>query len=113
LAGSRVLDIGAGTGAMARPMAARGARVVAADISAGLLATARSMATEGGVALAPVVAAAEALPFADASQAAVTASQCWHWFRREVAAEECYRVLAPGGHIVIVHFDWLPLPGNV
>ena len=43
----------------------------------------------------------------------VVAGQCWHWFERETAASEAFRVLRPGGALVIAHFDWLPLPGNV
>ena len=29
------------------------------------------------------------------------------------AALEARRLLAPSGRLVIAHFDWLPLPGNV
>ena len=43
----------------------------------------------------------------------VSAGQCWHWFDRERAARESSRLLTPGGRLVIAHFDWLPLPGNV
>jgi SAM-dependent methyltransferase len=43
----------------------------------------------------------------------VSAGQCWHWFDRPRAAAEAFRVLKPGGKLVIAHFDWLPLPGNV
>jgi len=50
---------------------------------------------------------------ADASVDVVSAGQCWHWFDRSAAAREARRVLHPGGVIVICHFDWLPLPGNV
>ena len=43
----------------------------------------------------------------------VIAGQCWHWFDRPPAALEARRLLAPSGRLVIAHFDWLPLPGNV
>jgi SAM-dependent methyltransferase len=48
-----------------------------------------------------------------ASVDVVSAGQCWHWFDRPAAAVEARRVLRPGGAIVICHFDWLPIPGNV
>lgn len=50
---------------------------------------------------------------ADRSLDLVTAGQCWHWFDRPRAAAEAFRLIRPGGRIVIAHFDWLPFPGNV
>lgn len=41
------------------------------------------------------------------------AGQAWHWFERDRAAAETYRVLKSGGYLVLAHFDWIPLPGNV
>ncbi|CAG9000337.1 MAG: hypothetical protein CENE_02332 [Candidatus Celerinatantimonas neptuna] len=43
----------------------------------------------------------------------VTAGPCWHWFNAPEVACECLRVLKPGGTLVICHFDWLLLQGNV
>jgi len=111
--GQRLLDIGSGTGTLARGFAARGCRVVALDRAAPLLAAARRLAEEEGVELEPVQAVAEALPFARASFDVVSAGQCWHWFHRPRAAAEARRALKPGGRLVIAHFDWIPLPGNV
>ncbi len=71
------------------------------------------MDREAGVSVDYRVGSAEALQAADASLELVTAGQCWHWFDRPKAAREAARVLAPGGRIVIGHFDWLPLAGNV
>jgi SAM-dependent methyltransferase len=48
-----------------------------------------------------------------ASVDAVTAGQCWHWFDRPRAGAEARRLLKSGGAIVIAHFDWIPLSGNV
>jgi SAM-dependent methyltransferase len=39
--------------------------------------------------------------------------QCWHWFDRPKAAREVRGLLVPNGWLVIAHFDWIPLPGNV
>jgi len=43
----------------------------------------------------------------------VSAGQCWHWFDRTAAAAEVARILQPAGKVVIAHFDWLPLKGNM
>ena len=43
----------------------------------------------------------------------VAAGQCWHWFDRPRAAREARRLLVADGLMVICHFDWLPLPGNM
>ncbi|MCX7719408.1 MAG: class I SAM-dependent methyltransferase [Candidatus Sumerlaeaceae bacterium] len=61
-AGRRILDIGAGLGFNARYLAARGARVVAADIAGERLARLRA-AAPSDAALDCVVCRAEALPF--------------------------------------------------
>jgi SAM-dependent methyltransferase len=111
--GQSALDIGTGTGTVARGLARRGLAVQAIDPSADMMAQARALDGATGVEIGYAVAKAEALPFVDGSFDLVTAGQCWHWFDRPVAAAEIHRVLKPGGRLVIAHFDWLPWPGNV
>ena len=113
LPGQRLLDIGSGTGALARGFAARGADVTALDRAAPLLEAARRLAQDEGVGLKPVQGVAETLPFPAGCFDVGTAGQCWHWFDRARAADEVHRVLKPGGKIALAHFDWISLPGNV
>lgn len=107
--GARLLDLGSGTGTIARGLAQRGCRAIALDISAALLAQARASDPQP----ASLVAAAEHIPLAASSCDIVTAGQCWHWFAGPRAAREASRVLIPGGTLIIAHFDWLPRAGNV
>jgi SAM-dependent methyltransferase len=63
--GRKILDIGAGTGRTAIPLAEAGAQVVAADASDEMLRVARSRAEECGVSLNCQVADVMDLPFSD------------------------------------------------
>jgi SAM-dependent methyltransferase len=112
-AGQRLLDLGTGTGSLARGFARRGLQVVGLDPSPPMLDEARRLDDAAGVAVQYVKARAESTGLADASFDVVSAGQCWHWFERARAAQEVRRLLRPGGPVVIAHFDWLPLPGNV
>jgi len=109
----RALDIGTGTGTVARGLAGLGLTVEAVDPSAPMMEQARALDQMEGVAVGYQVGTAEALPFPDGRFDLVTAGQCWHWFDRPRAAAEAMRVLRPGGVLVLCHFDWLPIPGNM
>lgn len=111
--GMRALDIGTGTGTVARGLAQLGLDVTAIDPAAALMREAAELDREAQVRVEYLEGYAETLPLADATFDLVTAGQCWHWLDRAAAAAECLRVLKPGGVLVIAHFDWLPLPGNV
>lgn len=111
--GQYVVDLGTGTGTLARGFAARGCRVTGIDRSPELLDQARRLDVAAGVVVDYRVASAEATGLPAGSVDVVSAGQCWHWFDRPTAASEARRVLRPGAAIVICHFDWLPLQGNV
>ena len=111
--GQRILDLGTGTGALARGFARRGCVVTGLDPSAPLLDEARRLDRDAGVEISYVNASAEASGLPGASFDVVSAGQCWHWFDRSRVASEVCRLLVPGGRLVIAHFDWIPLPGNV
>jgi SAM-dependent methyltransferase len=80
----RVLDVGAGTGKLTRPLRARGLRVRAAEPAAAM----RALLEADEV----LDASAEALPLADASVDAVVAGQAFHWFADAAALAEFARV---------------------
>lgn len=111
--GQRALDLGTGTGTVARNLALRSCTVTGLDPSPELVTQARALDAAAGVRVTYVMGRAEATGLPSASFEVVTAGQCWHWFDGLAAANECLRLLVPGGTLVICHFDWLPLPGNV
>jgi SAM-dependent methyltransferase len=111
--GQRVLDLATGTGFLGRGFACRECDVTGLDISLALMLEARRLDAEARVAMRYVRARSEHLPFRPRSFDLVCAGQAWHWFDRAGAAGEAMRVLHPGGRLVIAHFDWIPLPGNV
>lgn len=113
LPGQAIVDLGTGTGTIACQLARKGARVSALDISANQLDEARAVARRAGLDIDFRKAPAEDTGLEGGVWDAVMAGQCWHWFDRDVAAAEARRLLRPGGALVIMHFDWIPLPGNV
>jgi SAM-dependent methyltransferase len=108
-----LLDLGTGTGTLARGFASRGCLVTGVDRSDQMIAQARALSQQQGLNIEFHVASAEATGLPDSSFDIVTAGQCWHWFDRPKAAQEVKRLLKPNGTIIIAHFDWLPLPDNI
>jgi demethylmenaquinone methyltransferase/2-methoxy-6-polyprenyl-1,4-benzoquinol methylase len=100
--GEKVLDLGAGTGVSTQELARSGAYAVGVDISLGMLRVGRR--TRPGV---PLVAGdALALPFADETFDAVTASFVIRNVANTPAAlRELARVTKPGGRMVICEFS--------
>ena len=111
--GQRVVDVGTGTGTVARGFALRGCQVIGIDPSEALVEEARRLDLEAGVTVDYRIARAEETGLEDGSVDVYAAGQCWHWFDRPAAAAEARRVLVQGGAVIICHFDWLPRNGNV
>jgi SAM-dependent methyltransferase len=108
LAGQSVLDIGTGTGLLARQFAARGLTACGIDISAQQIAVAQAAAGRQGVQIDFQVAPAESIPYPDQSFDLVSANQCWLYFDREQVIPEVCRVLKPGGRLLVSHFSFMP-----
>lgn len=108
-----VVDLGTGTGSLARGFANRGCNVVGIDPAEKMLNAARELDAKAGIRVEYRLAKAESTGLQNASFDIVTAGQCWHWFDRPKAAKEVKRILKPGGTFVIAHFDWIPLIGNL
>jgi SAM-dependent methyltransferase len=111
--GQRLADLGTGTGTLARGFAAAGCSAIGIDPSEPMISEARRLAETSGLTAEFRIGTAESTGLESDAFDVVTAGQCWHWFDRCAAADEASRLLKPEGTLVIAHFDWLPLPGNV
>jgi SAM-dependent methyltransferase len=107
LSGSRVLDVGCGTGVVAVTAARLGAKVHGIDLTPPLLERARENSRIAGVSVDWREGDVEELPFADGEFDFVL-SQFAHIFapRADLAASEMLRVLKPGGTIAFA--TWPP-----
>ncbi len=103
--GERILDIAAGTGTSSAALAKSGAEVVAVDFSTGMVDLGRRKHPQ----LTFILADATALPFGNDEFDAVTVSFGLRNVEdpRKVLAE-MYRVLKPGGRVVICEFSTPP-----
>lgn len=109
--GQRVLDLAGGTGDLALAFARRvgpEGHVVLADINAAMLERGRDRLLDEGIAgnVDITQCDAEALPFADASFDLVTiAFGLRNVTHKEKALAEMYRVLRPGGRLLVLEFS--------
>jgi len=104
----RILDLGTGTGHLARSFAKQGCRVAGIDIAVGQIEAAKKLARDQGVDVDFRVAPAEQTTHPNTSFDAITANQCLLYFDLPRAIAEMRRVLRPGGEIMISHFTPLP-----
>ncbi len=109
LAGQDILDIGTGTGIVARQMARQGAVVTACDISDIQVKMAKYLAESENLAIDFHCFASEDMDFPAHSFDIVTANQCFVYFDREKTIPILRKILRPHGLLVISHFSWLPL----
>ncbi|MGH9137808.1 MAG: class I SAM-dependent methyltransferase [Acidimicrobiales bacterium] len=101
---SRIVDVGCGTGILATRIhdELSPAVVYGVDASPGMLAQAAARSSSVRWLNGP----AEQLPLPDGDVDAAVSTHAFHFFDKPAALADFHRVLAPGGHVVIV--VWAP-----
>jgi ubiquinone/menaquinone biosynthesis C-methylase UbiE len=104
-----VLDLGAGEGALARPLAARAARVDAVDISAAMIGAGRRRPGGEAPSLRWILGPAQAAPL-DGPYALVTAGASLHWMPWPQTLGRLPAVMTPGAVLAIAEHGYHDLP---
>ena len=101
---ARVLDLGCGGGHVSYRAAPYAGEVVACDVTPSMLAAVAATAAERGLANIRVEhAAAESLPFPDASfDAVLSRYSAHHWQNLDAGLREARRVLKPAGRALFI-----------
>jgi SAM-dependent methyltransferase len=95
---ARVVDLGAGTGALTRLLVGRADEVVAVEPDDRM----RAVLIESVPGARAVAGRGESIPLPDASADAVLASSSWHWMDTVPTLLEVARVLVPGGTLAAI-----------
>lgn len=101
--GSVLVDVGCGTGISARIMARRGLKVTGIEPNADMRMQAEAEVLPAELPR-PVYrdGKAEATGLPDGHADAILSAQAFHWFEREAALREFYRILKPGGWVALM-----------
>jgi SAM-dependent methyltransferase len=104
--GSRVVEIGPGTGQATRPLAARGIRVLALEVGPNLAERARTnLAGDAGVEV--LHTSFEAWASGGERFDAVFACNSFHWLDPDIRFAKAASILRSGGHLVVLATPWI------
>lgn len=106
--GQHILDLGTGTGVLARAFARRGSIVTGLDIAENQIKEACALAVAEGIQATFLVCSAEDMEVSEASFDVISAAQSWLYFDTSIVIPKVLRALKQQGYLVLTHFSWLP-----
>ena len=109
--GQKVLDLGTGTGVLPRNMYPYGAKWVGTDISEEQIQQAKKLSA--GMDIAYDAVATENIDFPAEFFDVITACQCFWYFDHEKVMPNLYRMLKPGGKLLVLYMAWLPYEDQI
>ncbi len=103
-----MVDLGAGTGLLAAPLARAGHPVLAVEPARAMLAVCAEACA--GLPVTPVLAPAESTGLGEVAAGLVLLADAVHWIRPDATGAEARRLLAPDGVAAVVAPDPLDTP---
>ncbi|MEH7110516.1 class I SAM-dependent methyltransferase [Bacillus sp. JJ1764] len=106
--GKKVVDLGSGTGTLARKIAMRKANVVGVEPSSDMLRQAHQLNTTRNFTIPYTQATAENTGLDDSTYDIVTVMRAWNLFDREKALQEIKRLLKSKGILIVIESGFTP-----
>ena len=106
--GQVALDLGTGTGVLARAFASRGSDVTGVDVSGEQIEQARALAAAQSVSARFEVCPAEEIDYPPHTFDVVSAGQSWLYFDTARMVPKVLSVLKDTGRLVLTYLNWLP-----
>ncbi|MBR2529876.1 MAG: class I SAM-dependent methyltransferase, partial [Lachnospiraceae bacterium] len=113
VSGQNVLDIGTGTGVLARNMYRFGAKWTGEDISFEQIEQAKRLTAEADMDITFRVASAESTDHPPETFDAVTACQCFWYFDHSRVVPVLAKIIKPGGRLIVLQMSWLPFEDEI
>ncbi len=113
VSGQNILDLGTGTGVLARNMYKYGAKWTGTDISPEQIEQAKLLAEAGGMKIDFIAVPTEEIDFPKESFDVITACQCFWYFDHEKVMPKLAELLKPEGKLLILYMAWLPFEDKI